>query len=184
MNAVAWQEELELERRQKDEFLALHPQSPIKLEDRVGLKSLDYFPPNPDCRFVLELYRHDTPDTITVEDTSGGTRQMLRWGEFRFEIDRQQCTLQAYRSDSTDQRLFLPFRDETNGEETYPAGRYIDLEPAHNLRTDGTWVVDLNRAYNPWCAYSEQYACPFVLPENWLKVRIPAGEKAFRANNQ
>lgn len=103
----------------------------------------------------------------------GGVQQMLRWGELRFEIDGEQYTLQAYRSDAAEERLFLPFRDRTNGEETYPAGRYLDLEPSRGLIADGTWIVDLNRAYNPWCAYSENYVCPFVLPENWLQVRIP-----------
>jgi len=79
-------------------------------------------------------------------------------------------------------RLFIPFRDATSGQETYGAGRYLDLEADQHLTADGKWIVDLNRAYNPWCAYSEDYVCPFVLPENWLEVPIRAGEKSYGAH--
>lgn len=184
MNVAAWEEQLEMERRQKDQFFAIHPQSPLSSEDQDRFEGLAYFPPDPDYRFELKLRRHDNSEIITVEDTTGGTREMIRFGEFRFEVHGEQCTLQAYRSDPAEERLFVPFRDRTNGDETYPAGRYLDLEPEQSRTADGTWIVDLNRAYNPWCAYSEDYACPFVLPENWLQVRIPAGEKAFELAGQ
>lgn len=59
------------------------------------------------------------------------------------------------------------------------AGRYIDLKPDRHHTGDGKWIFDFNVAYNPWCAYSEAYACPFVPPENWLKVSIYAGEKNY-----
>jgi hypothetical protein len=183
MDVERWKEELEMERRQKDQFFAVHPQSPITSEDLPQFEGLDYFPPDPAYRFELQLHRHGSEEVITVEDTKGGTREMLRWGEFRFEVEGEQYTLQTYRSDPSEERLFLPFRDETNGDETYPAGRYLDLEPSGDLTGDGVWIVDLNRAYNPWCAYSEDYVCPFVLPENWLTVPIPAGEKAFPPGN-
>lgn len=73
----------------------------------------------------------------------------------------------------------MPFKDRTSGKETYGAGRYLDLDPVADRTDDGLWIVDFNRAYNPWCAYSDQYACPFVPPENWLDVSIQAGEKQF-----
>jgi hypothetical protein len=39
--------------------------------------------------------------------------------------------------------------------------------------------IDFNYAYNPYCAYNEDYSCPLPPRENWLKVAIRAGEKAF-----
>jgi len=184
MDVVTWEEEVELERRQKNRFFALHPQSPLSEDDQLQFAGLDYFPADPKYRFEVELERHENAEVISIEDTTGGTREMTRAGEFRFEVDGVACTLQAYRSDPLEERLFVPFRDRSNGEETYPAGRHLDLEPDRSLTDDGSWIVDLNRAYNPWCAYSEAYACPFVLPENWLKVRIAAGERAFRLGKQ
>jgi len=76
--------------------------------------------------------------------------------------------------------LFVPFRDATSGKETYGAGRYIDLEPEERLNNEGKWVLDLNKAYNPWCAYSDAYICPLVPTENWLKVPVRAGEKDYK----
>jgi uncharacterized protein (DUF1684 family) len=94
------------------------------------------------------------------------------------------CALQAYKSDPADDRLFVPFRDKTSGDETHGAGRYLDLEPERHLTADGTWILDFNEAYNPWCAYSDAYACPLVPPENWLPVPVWAGEKEYRATHR
>jgi len=87
--------------------------------------------------------------------------------------------LQAYKSDTEHERLWLPFKDVTSGKESYGAGRYLDLEPDRHLMSDGRWIVDFNEAYNPWCAYSQNYVCPFVPSENRLNVPIRAGEKRY-----
>src|SRR3989304_3041887 len=71
--------------------------------------------------------------------------------------------------------LFVPFRDATSAKETYGAGRYLDLP----FEPSGVYDVDFNRAYNPYCAYSDDYVCPFPPPENWLTVPIRAGEKTW-----
>ena len=74
-------------------------------------------------------------------------------------------------------RVFVPFRDQTSAKETYGAGRYLDL----NRREGNEYVVDFNRAYNPFCAYSPYYSCPLPPGENILQVEIRAGEKQFHA---
>ena len=73
--------------------------------------------------------------------------------------------------------LFLPFTDETNGTETYGGGRYIDMRDG-DIK-DGKVVIDFNRAYNPYCAFSGGYACPKPPDENHLPMAIQAGEKQF-----
>jgi uncharacterized protein len=70
-------------------------------------------------------------------------------------------------------RLFVPFTDLTSGTETYPAGRYLDLD---RTRT-GIYIIDFNRAYNPYCYYNPTYDCPYPPRENRLRVPIRAGEK-------
>jgi len=184
MNVGEWKERLAVEREQKDQFFALHPQSPISVESRPSFTGLDYFPPDPGYRFELPIHEHDKKETVEVEDTAGNTRRMIRWGEFRFKIGEQECELQGYRTDASEEGFFIPFRDATSGKETYGAGRYLDLQADEHLTDRGTWIVDLNRAYNPWCAYSEHYACPFVLPENWLQVPVHAGEKSYGAERR
>ena len=177
MEVDAWKKRVEMERRQKDLFFASHPQSPLSLQDRRAFQGLAYWPPDPNYRFELRLHKYDDKAAIGVADTAGQKRRLWRWGGFRFQLAGQQCALHAYKSDPGEERLFIPFRDETSGKETYGAGRYLDLEPERHLTEDGKWVVDFNEAYNPWCAYSEDYICPFVPPENGLQVPVHAGEK-------
>ena len=174
-----WKERRERERKGKDWFFAVHGQSPIPQGERAKFKGLVYYPPNADYRFELELHEHHDKKRLQIEDTGGNMRDFLRWAEFRFTIGEEECTLQAYKSDPREERLFIPFKDATSGKETYGAGRYIDLELDRDCTPEGKWILDFNKAYNPWCAYSKNYVCPFVPPENWLKVLMRAGEKSY-----
>ena len=168
------------QREQKEQYFASSEHSPIPPESRgEGFPGLAYFEPDPDYQFELPLHRHEEVESIRVGTTTEGEREYLRWGEFRFVIDGEQYTLQAYKSQPDEPRLWVPFRDETNDEETYGAGRYLDLEEEHHQTADGTWVLDFNFAYNPTCAYNEAYECPLIPMENWLDVRIEAGEKKY-----
>ena len=178
MYPTQWQQGIEEARDEKDWFFSSHPQSPLPAAERKRFKGLAYYPIDPAYRFELPLHEHERKGTIETGDTAGQTRALWRWGEFRFAIDGLDCTLQAYKSDTGEERLFVPFRDGTSGKESYGAGRYLDLEPARHRTSQGTWIVDFNEAYNPWCAYSGDYACPFVPPENWLRVPVRAGEKS------
>jgi uncharacterized protein len=74
---------------------------------------------------------------LKAEDTKGNEREFIRWGEFRFKINGKECTLQAYKGDSQEEGLFVPFRDKTNGIETYGAGRYIDLDYMEHYTMEG-----------------------------------------------
>jgi len=177
MNISDWKKRVDLIRAEKDKFFKYHPQSPLAITARQKFQGLNYYPPDPDYRFELPLHKHERTETLITEDTQGNERELLKWGEFRFKIKAKKCILQAYKNSPAEERLFLPFRDVTSGKETYGAGRYLDLTPEHHKTPRGYWILDFNQAYNPWCAYSERYACPFVNPENWLQVEIRAGEK-------
>jgi len=179
MEISKWKEMTQNEREQKDIFFLSQNNSPIPFEKRQQFKGLDYYPPDPDFNFELELYEHEEKKILKIEDTQGNEREFLRWGEFRFKIGDKDCTLQAYKSDPDEERLFVPFKDETSARETYGAGRYLDLDYEAHHTADGKWILDLNNAYNPWCAYSDAYACPFIDPENWLEVEVRAGEKKY-----
>jgi hypothetical protein len=77
--------------------------------------------------------------------------------------------------------LFLPFRDATNGHETYGAGRYLlDAAKSADLGGDadrGTLILDFNFSFQPSCAFDPKWACPLAPRENWLDVPIGAGER-------
>ena len=74
-----------------------------------------------------------------------------------------------------DDGLFFLFKDKTAGETTYGAGRmlYVEEKP----KPGQVFKLDLNRAYNPPCAFSEFTTCPLPPKQNILPVRVEAGEK-------
>lgn len=174
-----WKFSVREQRAAKDDYFATNPHSPIPPAERAAFDGLPYFDIDPALRFELPLERHADPQTITVGTSVGGEQEYLEWGAFHFEIDGEPATLQAYKADPDDDRLWVPFRDATSGDETYGAGRYLDLEADRHRTPAGEWILDFNQAYNPTCAYSDQYECPLPPTENWLDVPVRAGEKAF-----
>lgn len=176
MTESTWRENLDRERARKDEYFGEHPQSPIPRAERDDFEGLSYFALDESYRFELPLEAFDDHETLTVETTTDGEREYLRWGEFRFDLAGEERTLTAYKADPTDDRLWVPFKDATNGEETYGGGRYLDLEGDEHHK-DGRWELDFNAAYNPFCVYSEAYECPLVPFENHLDARVEAGER-------
>ena len=109
--------------------------------------------------------------------TSRGTRQIFnRVGYFELPIGGASIRVNAYQSAERDEpTLFVPFRDATSGNESYGAARYLDMEVEH----DDEYAVDFNYAYNPYCAYSEDYVCPLPPRENWLGAPLRAGEMKY-----
>lgn len=178
MSAPAtWESDLREHRRSKDRYLAEHPHSPLPPDQREEFSGLDYFPPDPAYRVEATFEPDERREEITVMTSTDGEKVYYQWGELYFTLSGDELCLQAYRSTPDEERYWVPFRDETNGTETYGAGRYLDLGAEERLDED-TWVLDFNRAYSPFCAYSEAYECPLVPIENWLDVRVEAGERA------
>ena len=173
--------ELEATRREKDYFFREDHESPIPHAIRHEFKGLAYFPPDPKYRVRARLVRDPNPQHVVLATSKGVPRNMIRFGVFEFEIGGTNQRLAAYKSvpqpghHHEDESLFVPLRDATSGTETYGAARYLDIEE----RPTDEYVIDFNLAYNPYCAYSEDYVCPFPPRENWLSVPIRAGEKNF-----
>ena len=171
-------------RAQKDDFFQHDGQSPLTPDQRTAFAGLKYYPENPALRLVIPIEPHADQETITMITSTGSAREYMKYGQFTFEVNGEVATLQVYQ-DPTGEYFFLPFVDATAPEETYGAGRYLDIEP----NADGTFTIDFNYAYNPYCAYNEPYevnpnaiqrwSCPLPPRENHLKVRIEAGEKNY-----
>ena len=138
-------------------------------------KGIRWFPVDLAWRYELPLIANPKPDTIVIQSTRGNARRAVRVGWFEFMVGKQPVRLEATRLlepgvGEGDFGLF--FNDATSGKETYPLGRYLDVQPA----TDGRFVLDFNNAYNPACAYSDHYNCPIPPRANRLKIAIKAGE--------
>jgi hypothetical protein len=115
-------------------------------------------------------------EVVELSTTRGLNKPMRRAGVLRFELSGQEQTLVAFASvGHPDAPLLVPFTDPTNGESSYPVGRYLDVDAADR----GVVGLDFNRATNPWCAYSPHYNCPVPPPENRLQAPIEAGERQW-----
>lgn len=164
-------------RHRRDHFFAAHPHSPLSGEQQARFSGLDYFPERTDLALSLNLDSAGSGigEDVDLTTTDGQIKPFTRVGRIHFDVDGQRVTLSVLR-DSIQGGLFIPFRDESAGLETYGIGRY--LEP--QIRPDGTIEVDFNYAYNPFCAYGEGWSCPIPPEENVVAVTIPAGERLFR----
>lgn len=159
-------------RKEKDEFFRDHFQSPLTREQKKTFQGLNYFPGNEDLILEVQVEEFDPKDTIEMQTTMGDTQIYERYGRFRFQVEGKDAELTIYQSEHG---FFLPFVDSLAGQETYPAGRYLEPE----LLPGGRFLVDFNLAYNPTCAYNEMWSCPVTPFENRIKVPIRAGEKLF-----
>ncbi|HUH96640.1 MAG TPA: DUF1684 domain-containing protein [Anaerolineales bacterium] len=164
--------ELESFRREKDDFFGHDHQSPLTREQKRRFKGLDYFPENPGLRLEIRAEEFPDKERIEMQTSTGDVQPYLRHSRFHFRVEDQEVWLTIYEGPNG---FFLPFVDSLGGKETYPAGRYLEPEPL----AGGGFLIDFNMAYNPYCAYNENWSCPLTPSENRLKVPIRAGEKIF-----
>ncbi|MES3518373.1 MAG: DUF1684 domain-containing protein [Natronomonas sp.] len=183
MDEAAYREELRSHRRQKDEAFGGERGSPLPPDQRADFDGLEYFEPSLAYRVEATIELTTDEETVTMETTAEGEQLYRRIARLRFEVpnaagETVEESLLAYRRvDHDGDSLFVPFRDKTTGQQTYPAGRYMELHADGPLEDGATVTVDFNLAYNPFCAYSDAYECPLPPRENWLDVAIPAGER-------
>lgn len=151
--------------------------SPLLPEDRAVFKGLPFFAPNADfcVSAILKLTPNAEPFIMKTSGTKTPTYR--QYGIFYFKIKGHSFSLPAYQrveiltNDEYADYLFLPFNDLTNGEETYINGRFIDCQ----IQKDSVYVLDFNKAYNPYCAYNHKYSCPIPPKNNFLDIKIEAG---------
>jgi uncharacterized protein (DUF1684 family) len=149
--------------------------SPVPEDRRKALLPLAYFPISLEYRVPAVLRTYPDRSTLEMPTSTGQLRTMVRVGRLDFTLRGQQLGLSAFveaGARNLDQ-LFVPFTDLTSGTETYPAGRYLDLE---RTRT-GLYVIDFNRAYHPFCYYNPAYDCPYPPRENRLQIPVRGGER-------
>jgi hypothetical protein len=148
---------------------------PVPTARHAALLPLVYFPIDPDYDVPAALKPAPSGPPVKMPTSTGTERDMRRVGTLEFSLKGQPLKLAAFIEVGAKDlnRLFVPFTDATTGTETYPGGRYLDLDrTATNL-----YDLDFNRAYNPYCYFNATYECPYPPAESRLKVPVAAGEK-------
>jgi uncharacterized protein (DUF1684 family) len=175
MDEAQWRAGLEAARREKDQMFR-EEFTPMMGAKAAAFRGLEFYDPDPAYRVAARLEPGDGA-RVRLATSTGSPRDFIRYGRLVFAVDGQEQRLSAFRalpSSGGEDSLFVPFRDATSGHETYGAGRYLDLPFDAGA---ATYLVDFNDAYNPLCAYSPYYSCPYPPPENLLAVPIRAGER-------
>jgi uncharacterized protein (DUF1684 family) len=161
-----------------------HPQSPVPIDRRAGFRAA-HFDHDPSLRFeaVVEPAPPPAPGALTLELPNSGadTLAFSRIGRVSLPFADGPRSLSVFWMAGYAGGLFIPFRDATNGMETYGAGRYlVDGAKSADLggdATTGTLILDFNFAFQPSCAFDPRWACPLAPPENRLDLPIRAGER-------
>jgi uncharacterized protein (DUF1684 family) len=165
------------ERSEKDQ-LFLQKNDPIPDARKGELLPLAYFPIDPTYDVPASLTPSDDPTVIDMPTSTGAPRKMRKAGTLTFSLKGQPLSITAfYDLTGSPEHLSVMFNDLTSATETYPGGRYLDLD----RNPQGIYELDFNRAYNPYCYYNASYECPVPPPENRLKVPIRAGERMRRS---
>ena len=155
--------------------------SPLGKED---LDDLDFYPGDGTWKLICECESARESKPFEMPTYSGVTRTYILHSIATCKYNTHIIKLNLYKNIHQPinplykNNLFLPFKDYTNGEDTYGGGRYINL-----LVTDikeGKIIIDFNKAYNPWCAYSDGFNCPIPPKENHIGMSILVGEKNFK----
>jgi len=169
----SYREEVKEAREETDRFLRFSAESPF-IEQEVAFDSLKYYDPDLSYRIAARFRPVEKREIISLPTNDGEVKEYLSYGYATFSLDGKAHELLILEN-LDEEKLFIPFGDATSAEETYGAGRYLDVE--HN--GSGTISLDFNYAYNPYCAYVDNYSCPIPPRENLLTVAIRAGEKTY-----
>ncbi len=187
-----WRQDVLAWREEKDRFFAAASESPLRPEDRSGFRGLAYYPVSASWRLRATFRRLPAATPLRLVASRGiSPNEYVAYAEAEFDLPsgaQERVTLYAPRHDHQGHaphepdELFLPFRDGSSGDETYEAGRYLEVpNPLLDGGATGVGALDFNMAYNPYCAYNDGYVCPLPPKANWLRSHIRAGERLAAA---
>lgn len=154
--------------------------SPLKKND---LQNLHFYEADSAYKILADVEILKNEKVFKMPTFNGSSSDYYKYAHVNFVLNGKKIQMTLYRSVSLStnpvykDHLFLPFTDETNNKETYGGGRYIDLDAKEIV--DNHIEIDFNKAYNPYCAYSDGYRCPVPPEENDLQLAVKAGEKLY-----
>jgi uncharacterized protein (DUF1684 family) len=152
----------------------------IRLKDRNSAARRDFtglkwFDIQEEYRVEARWVSHPQPRPVKVPNVLGYAESMPSPGYAEFALGGKPVRLDGVLEDPRAEQLFFILRDQTSGKETYGAGRFVYAD----LPKAGKVVLDFNKAYSPPCAFTPYATCPLPPPQNWVPVRIEAGELAY-----
>lgn len=156
--------------------------SPLTKKGLRNFNGLEFFPISNKFKVTAKLTETKDRPIFKFPTTTDRIAVYEKYGVISFSLDGKDLQLDIYKdktpSEGYENHLFLPFLDGTNGKTSYAGGRFIDVLTTDII--DGKIEIDFNKAYNPYCAYSDRYSCPITPRNNYLDVEVEAGVKAYK----
>jgi hypothetical protein len=174
----AYIEEIKKEREERERFMRTSKESPFA-RNPEDFTALSYYPPDPRYKIIADLTPIKDKKIVTLTTNDGKEQRYQEYAYAEFDLDgyhHKLLILEVMDMGPLRGKLFFAFGDETSALETYGAGRYLDLA---KVPGSSTITLDFNKAYNPYCAYVDNYSCPLPPRENLLSIPIKAGEKTY-----
>ncbi|MBX2828402.1 MAG: DUF1684 domain-containing protein [Flavobacteriaceae bacterium] len=175
--------EIEVYRYEENEKFLNEEESPLDKKALRKFKALDFYPIDLAYRVKAKFVRTPGEKPFLMPTSTSRLPEYVKYGEAHFSLQGKELMLNLYKftgdygAEGYENYLFLPFTDLTSGDGSYGGGRYIEAW----IPEGDSIIIDFNKAYNPYCAYSKDYSCPIPPKENDLLVRVEAGVKDYKA---
>jgi uncharacterized protein len=141
--------------------------------DRLNFKGTGFYAPDLKWRIDAQFEPYNPPKPMPITNVLGMESSESSPGAVKFEVDGKEYRLDAI-TEKGETHLFMILSDKTSGKDTYPAGRYLYVDPPD---ASGRMVIDFNKAFSPPCAFTKFATCPLPPRQNRLPFAIEAGEK-------
>jgi uncharacterized protein (DUF1684 family) len=170
---------LELERKEKNEWLAKPAVSPLTESQQENFDGLSFYKIDFDYLIAADFAKAEGEETSALQLSNGETKNLVKYGKVSFEMDGNIYQLDVFYNNGLPEfsdnsnTLFVVFKDKTNAEETFSGGRYLPVK----INERGESYIDFNRAMNPFGAYNAEY--PYIVPPdgNILPLAMTVGER-------
>lgn len=141
--------------------------------DRINFRGTEFYPTDLKWRINARFEAYNPPKPVPITNVLGMESGETSPGAVVFDVDGHSYRLDAI-TEKGEPKLFMIIADKTSGKETYPAGRYLYVDPPDS---SAQMVIDFNKAYSPPCAFTRFATCPLPPRQNRLAFPIEAGEK-------
>lgn len=144
--------------------------------DRMNFKGTEFYPADLNWRIDAQFEPYNPPKPMPITNVLGMESSESSPGAVKFEVNGKEYRLDAI-TEKDEPRLFMIIADTTSGKDSYPAGRYLYVDPPD---ASGHLIIDFNKAYSPPCAFTKFATCPLPPRQNRLPFAVEAGEKYKR----
>jgi uncharacterized protein (DUF1684 family) len=141
--------------------------------DRLNFQGTQFYPTDLKWRIEAEFVPYNPPKAVPITNVLGMESGETSPGAVKFSVEGSSYRLDAI-TEKGEIKYFMIIADKTSGKETYPAGRYLYVDPPDAA---GRMIIDFNKAYSPPCAFTKFATCPLPPRQNRLPFAIEAGEK-------